>query len=297
MQMPSAFELTDGRIIDLYLGGDPHGRALVMHHGTPSDATSFIDWDMDCRARGIRLICMSRPGYAESGRMAGRSVADIATLAEMLLDQLGFRRFHTAGWSGGGPHALACAALLAPRCEGVATLAGVGPYGEAGLDFFAGMGPENIEEFGAALQGEAALRAWKAANAEGFRSVTGPELAAAFGGLVPQIDRDELSGGQADTLAAVIRRALRGGFDGWVDDDLAFTRPWGFDLAAIGIPVTIWQGDLDLMVPHGHAAWIAGRVPGAVLRMVEGHGHISLVTQHRTAILDYLFAGPPSVGL
>jgi pimeloyl-ACP methyl ester carboxylesterase len=139
--MPSPFELTDGRIIDLYLGGDPQGRALVMHHGTPSDATSFIDWDMDCRARGIRLICMSRPGYAETARMAGRSVADIAALTATLLDQPGYRRFRTAGWSGGGPHALACAALLAPRCEGVATLAGVGPYGAAGLDFLAGMGP------------------------------------------------------------------------------------------------------------------------------------------------------------
>ncbi len=284
------FTRTDGRRADVFLGGDPDGIPLVMHHGTPSDATTFAGWDADCAARGLRLICASRPGYAGSSRQQGRDVAAVAADAAELLDQLGATKFFTAGWSGGGPHALACAALLPARCLGAATLAGVGPYGAPDLDFLAGMGPENVAEFGAALAGETALRAWKHENVQGFRQVTGAQIADALGGLVPQIDKDELTGGFAEAFAAVIRRALQPGFDGWVDDDLAFTRPWGFDLGQITAPVTVWQGDLDLMVPFAHGQWLVRHIATARPMMVPGHGHISLLTQYRSNILDGLLA-------
>jgi len=281
-------KLKDGRTLDVFVGGDPKGFPLVMHHGTPSDATTFAGWDADCRARDLRLICVSRPGYGLSTRLAGRAVAHVAHDIAALLDHLGHRRFVTAGWSGGGPHALACAALLPDRCKAVATLAGVGPYGEKDLDFLAGMGPENVDEFGAALKGEPALREWMAKNGEGLRTITGPALADAFGGLVPQVDRDVLTGGFADEMAAVMRRALGRGFDGWIDDDIAFTKAWGFALDAIRAPVMVWQGDLDLMVPFGHGRWLAKAIPGARSRMVPGHGHISLVTTYRPDILEAL---------
>ncbi|MDE2566012.1 MAG: alpha/beta hydrolase, partial [Burkholderiales bacterium] len=227
-------------------------------------------------------------------RRPGRDVAQAAHDTAALLDRLGHGRFVTAGWSGGGPHALACAALLPGRCAAAATLAGVGPWGVDGLDFLAGMGPENVAEFGAALAGEAALRGWMQAHGEAFRHVGGPALAKAFGGLVPAIDRDVLTGGYAEAMAGVIRRALAPGFDGWIDDDLAFTRPWGFEPAAIACPVTVWQGELDLMVPQAHGRWLAQAVPGAQLAMVPGHGHLSLVTVYRESILDALraAAGP-----
>ena len=286
--MTRAMKLKDGRSADVYVGGDPKGFALVMHHGTPSDATTFAGWDADCRARDLRLICASRPGYATSTRRPGRAVAQAAADTADILDQLGHRAFVTAGWSGGGPHALACAALLPERCNAVATLAGVGPYGAPGLDFLAGMGPENIDEFGAALKGEATLREWMAKNGESLRTITGPALADAFGGLIPQVDRDVLVGGFADEMAAVMRRAVDHGFDGWIDDDLAFIRPWGFALDRIKAPVTVWQGDLDLMVPFAHGQWLAKAIPGATAKMVPGHGHISLVTRYRPAILEAL---------
>ena len=282
--------LDDGRAVDVFLGGDAAGLPLVMHHGTPSDATTFADWDAACAARGLRLICASRPGYASSTRRPGRDVAQAARDTAALLDRMGQGRFVTAGWSGGGPHALACAALLPDRCAAAATLAGVGPYGVADLDFLAGMGPENVAEFGAALTGESALRPWMQAHGEAFRHVTGEALAAAFGGLVPAIDREVLTGGYAEQMAAEMRRALAAGFDGWIDDDLAFTRPWGFELGAIACPVTVWQGELDLMVPFAHGRWLARRVPGARAAMVPGHGHLSLVTRYRDEILDQLLS-------
>ncbi|HTP98077.1 MAG TPA: alpha/beta hydrolase [Casimicrobiaceae bacterium] len=285
-----AFVLNDGRTVDVFLGGDSGGFALVMHHGTPSDATTFSDWDGACRDRALRLVCASRPGYAASTRNPGRDVASAARDSAEILDRLGHRAFATAGWSGGGPHALACAALLPDRCRAVATLAGVGPNAQPDLDFTAGMGPENVEEFGAAMAGETALRTWMERNGEPMREVTGATLVEAFGGLVPPVDKDVLVGGFADHMAAVMRRALEQGLDGWIDDDLAFARPWGFDVAAVRAAVTVWQGDLDLMVPFAHGRWLARRLPNARAHMAPGHGHLSLVTRYRGEILDDLVA-------
>ena len=285
--------LRDGRALEVLLGGDPTGRPLVLHHGTPGHGTTFADWDGACASRGLRLVAAARPGYGASTRAPGRRVADAAADTAAVLDHLGAGKFLTAGWSGGGPHALACAALLPGRCLAAASLAGVGAFGQSDLNFLAGMGRENVEEFGVATQGEAALRDWMAANAEPMRQSTAAELAEAFGGLVPQVDKDVLEQGYADVLHASMQRGLEPGFDGWVDDDLAFVQPWGFDLGSIGVPVRIWQGELDLMVPQAHAPWLASKIPGADSRVVPGHGHLSLVTVHRGEILDELAAAGP----
>jgi pimeloyl-ACP methyl ester carboxylesterase len=276
------------RSLDVLVGGAADGPALILHHGTPSDATTWRDWDETARAHGLRLLSISRPGYATSTRRPGRTVADVADDVAFAVERYGVPWFVTAGWSGGGPHALATAALLGERCRAVATLAGVGPYGVAGLDFLAGMGPENHAEFGAALRGETALRDWLAEHAADYPTVTGAQIVDALGGLIAHVDKDVLSGGIAEAFAATTRRALSGGFDGWIDDDLAFIEPWGFSLASIDVPVTVWQGDLDLMVPAAHGAWLAAAVPGAVARAAPGHGHISLVTTFRDAIVEDL---------
>jgi pimeloyl-ACP methyl ester carboxylesterase len=276
--------LADGRDLDVLTAGADSGPALLCHHGTPSDATLWSDWESVASENGLRLIALSRPGYASSTRLPGRTVASVAADAAAVLDQLDVPWFVATGWSGGGPHALACAALDT-RCKAAATLAGVGPFGRGDLDFLAGMGPENHAEFGAALQGEATLRAWFAENAEPMRTVTGEEIAAAFGGLVPQVDKDVLRGGFAERMACEMRRALAGGFDGWVDDDLAFTAEWGFPLDALAVPVTVWQGDLDLMVPAAHGRWLVEHIPGARARLAPGHGHISLFTTYREEIV------------
>jgi len=280
-----AIRQSDGRNLDVLVGGAATGPALVCHHGSPSDASVWLDWDGAAAEHGLRLIAVSRPGYATSSRQPGRNISSVADDVKHVLDTLGVPWFVTVGWSGGGAHALACAALLGSRCRGGATLAGVGPYGEPGLDFLAGMGPENEAEFGAAFEGESCLRAWLEKHGAAFRHVTGAEIVEAFGGLVPQIDRDVLAGGFADAMAAEMRRALAPGFDGWVDDDMAFIRPWGFDLASIGVPVVVWQGDLDLMVPSAHGKWLAEKIPGAFAKPAIGHGHISLVVEYRDAIL------------
>ncbi len=282
--------LPDGRTLDVLLGGDPEGTPLVAHHGTPGCATSWRRWHDACGDAGLRLVAASRPGYATSTRRPGRSVADVAEDTAALLDALGLGTFVAIGASGGGPHTLACAALLPDRCRGAATLAGVGPSDADDLDFLTGMGPENLVEFGAAQQGEEALRAWMAEHGEGYRHVTGEDIVAALGGLLPPVDAAVLTGEFADASAAATRRALEHGFDGWVDDDLAFAGAWGFDPADIAVPVSIWQGDLDLMVPFVHGRWLGDRIPTARAHLVEGHGHLSLGVEHRAEILAELVA-------
>ena len=234
----------------------------------------------------MRAIAASRPGYAQSDRHQGRKVVDVVDDLSQVLDEFDIKRFVSVGWSGGGPHALAMS--LDRRCTGVITLAGVGQYGQSDLDFLDGMGPENIEEFGIALQGEKPLRDWMQANAMSLQQVTGEGLREAFGGLIGKADKEVLAGNFADVMAAEIRRTLSHGFDGWIDDDLAFVQDWGFDLGAIDIPVHLWQGDDDFMVPHSHSRWLASKIPIAELNFIANAGHISLVVDQRDLVLNQI---------
>jgi pimeloyl-ACP methyl ester carboxylesterase len=229
--------------------------------------------------RACRYICYSRPGYAGSTTYEGRSVGDAARDVATILDHLGHDRFVTLGWSGGGPHALACAALLPDRCAAAASLAGVAPYDAEGLDFLAGMGPENVEEFGAAVRSREELTAFVEQGAGALRDITAEQVADALGDLIDHVDRDALTGEFAESMAGMLRRAISTGGDGWLDDDLAFVKPWGFDLAAITVPGSIWQGAHDKMVPFAHGQWLAAHVPNARVHLDDDEGHLSLVNQ------------------
>jgi pimeloyl-ACP methyl ester carboxylesterase len=269
--------LSDGRALDLYdAGGD--GTVVLHHHGTPGSVVPYRGM-VDAAARaGLRFVTTSRAGYGASTRQAGRSVADVAEDARQVLDHLGVERCVTSGWSGGGPHALATAALLGDRVAGALTMAGVAPYDADGIDFLDGMGEGNVVEFGAALEGEDAVRGLLEVEAEGLRDADGPAIVEALGTVLPDIDRGLLGDGDlGDWLAANAGEGLRSGVDGWVDDDLAFTRPWGFDVASLTVPVFVWQGELDLMVPFAHGGWLADHVPSATAHLQAGEGHLSVV--------------------
>jgi pimeloyl-ACP methyl ester carboxylesterase len=206
----------------------------------------------------------------------------------IVLDTLGAGQFVSIGMSGGGPHTLACAALLPGRCLAAASVAGVAPYRAEGLDFLAGMGPENVEEFGLAVNGAAALTPYLEREAGGLREVTGDQVAAALGGLVSDADIAVLTGKFADEVAASLRAALRAGVAGWRDDDLAFAADWGFSLDALAGRVAIWQGDQDRMVPFAHGQWLAAAIPGARVHLMPGDGHLSMTVSAFDQILDDL---------
>ncbi|WP_375476624.1 alpha/beta fold hydrolase [uncultured Jatrophihabitans sp.] len=270
--------LPDGRSLDVVVDGDS-GPAVFFHHGSPAAAESFPPLVAAARDAGLRWVSATRPGYGASTRRPGRSVADNCADVEAVLNELGVQSFIAMGWSGGGPHALACGALLAPRCVGVVTLGGVAPWDVAqreGFDWLAGMGPENHEEFGAALRGEADLRGFLDPLLPGLQQIEGPALAEALGGLVDDVDRAALTGEFADNLAAAFREAVRLGVDGWVDDDLAFARDWGFELSAVHAPVSLWQGADDRMVPYAHGSFLVDRLPNVRAHLLPGEGHVSI---------------------
>jgi pimeloyl-ACP methyl ester carboxylesterase len=274
--MTTLVELPGGRAVEVATAGPATAPPLVLHHGTPGAALVHPPIAESAARHGLRTVVYARPGYGASTPVPGRSVADAAADTAAVLDALGASTFVTLGWSGGGPHALACAALLPGRCLAAATVAGVAPYGAAGLDWLAGMGAENVEEFTAALAGEEALTRFLLEQAGELAVIEGPGLADAFGDLVSEVDRRALAGDVADFLAATMRTAVSQGIAGWRDDDLAFVRDWGFPLRP-ACPVSLWQGGQDRMVPAAHGEWLAGGVTGAhVVRRPE-HGHISLL--------------------
>jgi pimeloyl-ACP methyl ester carboxylesterase len=271
--------LPDGRVLDLAVAGDGDGPAVVFHHGTPQVRETHAPLVEAVTARGLRWVSHSRPGYAGSTRRPGRTVRDDTDDVTAVLDALGVDRFVAMGWSGGGPHALACGALLAPRCAGVVSIAGVAPWvgaADDGLDFLDGMAEENHVEFGAAAEGESALRAVLDQFSAGMATMTGEDVGESLGGLVDAPDRAVLTGAYADHVAASFREAVSSGVDGWLDDDLAFVQPWGFELADVRVPVALWQGSEDRMVPFAHGTWLAERLPDVRPHLLDGEGHLSV---------------------
>jgi pimeloyl-ACP methyl ester carboxylesterase len=255
-------QLPDGRRLDMRVSGPDGGLPLVFHHGTPGSAIPNRALERAALGRGLRLVTTSRPGYGDSSPQPGRSVVDVAADTAAVLAAVGTDRCLVAGWSGGGPHALACGARLGAAAA-VLVIAGAAPYDAPGLDWLAGMGQGNIDEFSAALSGEEQLRPYLLGEREQLKDVTADGIVASLDTVLPDVDRAALTGELGEDIAASIREAVRTGVEGWLEDDLAFTRSWDFGLHEISVPVMIWQGSADLMVPFSHAQWLASHLPGA----------------------------------
>ena len=285
-----------GRTLETAVAGAHHLPVVVLHHGTPQ---SFLPMTSVVRAAqrvGVRLVTFSRAGYRSSARMPGRIVADVTADVTAVLDHLGVEQAFSAGVSGGGPHALACAALLPDRVRAAASVCGVAPHDVPGLDFLAGMGADNVAEFGAAVAGEGPLRAFLEAELPALADLDAITLVAAWDTLLPAVDRACLTGEVGAELAAATRDALDGPVDGWLDDDLAFVLPWGFDLTSIAVPVSVWQGGQDRMVPFAHGRALSEAIPGARTHLLPDEGHLSIVVGSFEGVLRELIEiGSPAV--
>jgi pimeloyl-ACP methyl ester carboxylesterase len=289
MTSPTTIPLPDGRSLDVRITGPDDGLPLIFHHGTPGAAVEQGSMERAAAARNLRLITTSRAGYGGSTRNAGRSVVDVVADTNAVLDFLGADRCVVAGWSGGGPHALACAARL-DRAIATLVIAGVAPHDAAGLDFLAGMGQDNLDEFGEAEAGEAPLRAYLEAQRPELETADAAGIIEAMNSLLPDVDKAVLTDEFGEEMAAGMHEALRVSVDGWLDDDLAFVKPWGFELSEITKPVSLWQGSVDLMVPFTHGQWLAANVPGASVHLEQGQGHLSIGLGSIDAMLDELVA-------
>jgi pimeloyl-ACP methyl ester carboxylesterase len=277
--------LPDGRRLDVRVSGPADGVPLIFHHGTPGAATPIRALERAAHERGMRLVTSSRPGYGDSTRQPGRRVIDVVEDTVSLLHAIDADRCLVAGWSGGGPHALACAAHL-PAAAAVVVIASLAPYDAEGLDWMSGMGEDNVSEMSAATAGEEQLRSFLDELRPHLKSVDAAGIISSLANLLPEVDRAVLTDEFGDDMAASFQEALRTGIDGWLDDDLAFTTPWGFDLAEVSAPTTVWQGSEDLMVPFSHGRWIASKLPGASVHLEQGEGHLSVGVGALDRMLD-----------
>ena len=172
-------------------------------------------------------------------------------------------------------------------------IAGIAPYRADGLDWMAGMGEENVIEFGAALLGEERLRPYLVTEREQIKDASVAEVISSMQTLLPEVDTAVLTDEFGEDFLSSLRQGLHVGVDGWLDDDLAFAKPWGFDLAEISVPVMLWQGSADLMVPFAHGQWLAAHLPGASVHLEPGEGHLSL----GLGALDRMFDELVSAGI
>jgi len=280
----------DGRTLRVRELGAPDGLPVIVHHGTPGSGVHAPAEDRAAAAAGLRLIGFDRAGYGGSTPAPGRDVAAVAADVAAIADALGVAQFATFGYSGGGPHVLATAALLPDRVTRAAAWCCVAPYDADGLDFLAGMADANVEEFSLALQGRAALEPVLQEEAAALGGAGEEGLVAGLAPLCSPTDAATLRQ-IAGWLTAQMAAALEPGAVGWVDDDLAFTAPWGFDLAAIRTPVALWQGGEDRFVPASHGRWLAARVPGADAHLLPAEGHLSLWLSERDATFAWLAGG------
>jgi pimeloyl-ACP methyl ester carboxylesterase len=293
--MPQTTTTPDGRTLAFAEWGAPDGFPIFSLHGTPGSRLGHHPDENVYREASVRLITYDRPGYGESSRHAGRRVADAAADVATIADALGIDRFAVFGGSGGGPHALACGALLGDRVTRCASVVGVVPYGDGGLppeEWFRDMVNGNVREFGWALEGEETLRRGLEPEVRELLASLDADTEDALGEDYKLSEQDAEVLQRADLramLAASTREGVGQRIDGMVDDDLAFTQPWGFDPAAIAIPTAVWYGPHDTLVPPGHGEWLGRTIPNAEVVLLDG-GHFAIYD--RTGeLLSWLSAG------
>jgi pimeloyl-ACP methyl ester carboxylesterase len=263
----------DGRILAVQESGDPAGLPVVVHYGTPMNGHLYGLHAADAESRGLRLISYDRPGYGGSTPQPGRVVADCAADVLAICESLSLSRIAVWGISGGGPHALATAALLPDLVVAAASVAGPAPYDADGLDWFDGMGQANADGFRSRLANPAAGQAEAVAEREMVLAASPADVAEQLRSLFSPVDAAAFTGELADYVIRSFREALAPGIEGWWEDQCAETSPWGFELASISVPVLVVQGQQDRFVPFGHGRWLAAHIQGAEAWLREDDGH------------------------
>ena len=263
----------DGRTLAYVERGPESGTPVIVSHGTPGSRFARHPDPQMYERHGVRSIAYDRPGYGRSDPQRGRSVADAAADVAAIADELGFERFAVVGGSGGAPHALACGALLGGRVTRVGALVTPAPSDAEDFDFFEGLAELNVKEFGAALEGDGAIEAFLQPLADGIRADPDAVIEDILTEL-PEVDRElaarpEFRAIMKESFVEAVRQGVRG----WADDDLAFAKPWGFELEDVQAETRVWQGELDVLTPRPHGEYVASRLPNARFELLENGGH------------------------
>ena len=281
-------ETVDGHRLRAEVAGDGR-RVVLVQVGTPNAGVLYRDWVQDAAARGLTLIAYDRPGYGGSSRRSGRTVADCAADVRKLSEVVGFERCVVWGFSGGGPHALACGALLDDLVAAVATIGSPAPFDAPGLDFSAGWPDEAQEDHELFLSDRAAWERQGEQQREELLTMSAGELAEEWSAGKSPVDCTALQGEFGVWLHRAVQAAVAGSVDGWTDDDIAWSHsPWGFDPASISIPVKVWHGLDDRFVPFADGRWLADAIPGAQAELCDDDGHFTVVARRIGEVHEWL---------
>ncbi len=248
--------------------------SVFLLHGTPGSRIGPRPRGIVLHRLGVRLISYDRPGYGESDRQPQRSVRDAAADIRAIADHLGLDKFSIVGRSGGGPHALAAAAVLGDdRVERVAALVSLAPPEADQLAWYEGMGEYNVRGYHEADAGLAAIRARLLQRVSKIQEDPANLLAALETDLSDADRRVVDDVVMRKLLLATYTEGVRQNADGWIDDALALRRPWGFDPAEVEVPTLLWHGEVDRFSPLRHTQWLADRIPGSKVLIEPGAAH------------------------
>ena len=286
--MDLTVQTPDGRTLAVEEAGDPNGHPVLVHEGTPNSRHLYPPAAIDAAVRGLRLISYDRPGYGGSTPQPGRSVADCAADVRAICAELGISRLAMWGISGGGPHVLACAALLPDLVSAAASLASLAPLDAKEIDWFAGMGELNADDTRLFLRDRQAARAKLDADREQILGASPAELVSGLKTLLSPTDAAALNDGLAEFLVYCDHEGLAPGNEGWWDDGVAHLSPWGFELSAVSVPVLLMHGRQDQFVPFGHGQWLAEHIPGVEARLFDHDGHLTLLTNRIPEVHGWL---------
>ncbi len=269
---------SDGRQLAYEIGGDLRGYPVIGLHGTPGCRFSRWPDDRVYEDAGVFYVTTDRAGYGQADRHPGRSVADEAADVLAVADALGLEQFGVVGGSGGGPHALACAALLSSRVERAASLSGLAPYENGGLsrsDWTAGMSDQAEQDVAWSEAGEEVLTVEYERQQHEMVQQLASDPSGTFADGLGEVDLEFLQRPEAaQAFARIVPEQAARGIGGWVDDSLAFVKPWGFDPRRITVPVLVAYGLLDESVPVPHGTWLSDNISTATTVIDREGGHL-----------------------
>ena len=288
----SSFRLQSGAALDVTEGGDPRGRPIFVLHGSPGSRVLYGPHIDHARKKGLRLISFSRPGYGGSSRQEGRDVADGVAPVAAIADELRIEKFGVWGHSGGGKYALACAALLPRRVVAASCLSALAPMGAQGLDWFAGMGKSNEDDFKLMMTDR---KAWEKGAEEQAKMLVAGEptkenVIMSLSSLLSEVDRSMVTDEFAAFLGASVKSGLSQGAGGWIDDALSDGMNWGFDMASIKVPTQVWHGRHDMFCPFAHGEWLARHVPDTEAHLEPEEGHLSMFVRRVPEAQEWLLS-------
>jgi pimeloyl-ACP methyl ester carboxylesterase len=280
-------ETPDGRTLRVEAAGDG-ARVVVAQVGTPNGGVLYEPWVEDAVGRGLTLVTYDRPGYGGSSPRPGRRIADCAGDVRAISRALGFGRCAVWGFSGGGPHALACAALLPDLVGAAATLGSLAPPDSPGFDYLEDMVGGNREDVELYRADRELWEQRGRGDRDALLAMSAADLVKAWSEGVSPADQATLRTGFGAWLHRAAVAGVAPGAEGWLADGIAFNSSWGIDPAAIAVPVKVWHGLDDRFVPAEHGRWLAGNIPGAEAEIRDGDGHLGVAATRIGEVHEWL---------